>query len=205
MSSANIICLCHRILLLVCSIINNLTIFSPLVAKRCKKIPYCRLVYYSLVWADSLKSLICTAILAIPSALEDPTDPQMLPEKYKVQEVEQWLQFHCNPVVGAVPLLGDTTVGRNFTLEHGVEILPIPMNKMRTPGPRHTYKHMNQESIISTSVLMIRVSSCCVCYKIGKTHKREPHSLLQQIQIPSILLSVTHNIHTQSFIPHHIL
>lgn len=142
MSSANIICLCHRILLLVCRIINNLTILSPLVAKRCKKIPYF-LYCYSLVWADSLKSLICTAILAIPSALEDPTDQN--------SDAAREVQSSGRGTVATVtaccwsshPFWGQHCGKEHFTLEHGGKILPIPMNKMRTPGQRHTYKHMN--------------------------------------------------------------
>lgn len=136
----NIIFLCHSFLLLFCRIINNWIIFSPLAVKRCKKkIRYCRLVCYSLVWADNLTCLTHTAIPAIPLVLEDTTDQN---SKFGKGNGGHTVTACC----WGSSIFGRQCCGKeHFTLEQRGKILPIPMTKMRTPGPRNTYKHELRE------------------------------------------------------------
>lgn len=110
---------------------------------------------------------------------------------------------HCL-LLGQHPF-GELHCGKeHFTMEQRGKIL-LSLCPRRGLQDQDIHTNTNGENVISTSILMIRISSCCASYKIGKFHKKEPHSLLQQIQIPSILPSVTHTTHTQSFTPHHVL
>lgn len=107
-SSANTIFLCHRNLLLVCRIINNLTMFSPLVVKRCKKIP---LLQACLLQLDLGRRFEVPCFHFHPSNSSSTTrilqvKIQMLRENHKAWDGEQWLQ--SLPVVGAAPLWGNS-------------------------------------------------------------------------------------------------
>lgn len=146
----DIIFLCHRILLLVCRIINNLTIFSPLVVKKWKK--KTQKTNQTLIadlfvtaWSgQTVKCLTCTATPAIPPPLEDRTD-QNSDGARELQNLGRGMVATVTACCWGSTLLGDNTGKEHFTLEQRGEILPITMTKMRTPAPRHTYKHELRE------------------------------------------------------------
>lgn len=80
-----------------------------------KKFLYCRLVCYSLVWADNLKCLTCTAIPAIPPALEDPTD-QNSDAARELQSLGRGMVATVTACCRGNTFLGDNTVGRSILL-----------------------------------------------------------------------------------------